>query len=266
MTRPLASLERLADFWAEARHEIATNGGHPSPLTLHSVLLTCLLCVLLTVFYYYARTNFYHRHLSEHVVPLLGMTDSPFKTLLPYAYWAMASFTVRILVPLGCIVFWLKEHPREYGFRLWKRGHGPIYLGMYLFMLPLLIGVSFLPSFQKKYPFYANATDSIWHFLSYELFYGIQFAGVEAFFRGFMVFALFKRFGYNAVLIMTIPYCMIHFNKPVPETLGSIIAGLALGFMAIHSRSWIPGALLHWSIGFTMDIVCIWHKWDQLGS
>lgn len=33
---------------------------------------------------------------------------------------------------------------------------------------------------------------------------------------------------------------MIHFEKPLPETIGAIIAGLALGMMAIRSKSIIP--------------------------
>lgn len=252
---------RLADFLGEAHHELSTNGGVPLELRARDVLVVALVCVLLTLFYYYARPNFYREHLQEATLALLGMEESTYRTLLPYWYWSLTSLALRVLIPLGCIVFWFRERPRDYGFRLWKKGHGAIYLGMYLLMLPLLTAASFTPSFQSKYPFYKQAGESAAHFVLYELAYGIQFASLEAFFRGFIVFALFKRFGYHAVTIMTIPYCMIHFGKPAPETLGAIVAGLALGFMALHSRSWLPGALLHWSIGFTMDALCIWHKW-----
>lgn len=250
----------LGDFFHEAKHELDTNGGHPLELDLRPVLVMSLVCVLLTLFYYYARPNFYNRHLADWIVPLLDMEKSAYRSLLPYVYWSLSSFTLRIFIPLMCILYWFRESPRDYGFRLWKKGHGPIYLGLYLFMLPLLVAASYLPSFQAKYPFYRDATKSVGHFIGFELAYGVQFFGVEAFFRGFLIYALFKRFGYHAVAIMTIPYCMIHFNKPVPETLGAIIAGLALGFMALYSKSWLPGALLHWSIGFTMDVLCIWHK------
>ena len=49
----------------------------------------------------------------------------------------------------------------------------------------------------------------------------MQFWSLEAFFRGFFIFGLRRRFGYYSVIIMTIPYCMIHFNKPITETLGA---------------------------------------------
>ena len=129
--------------------------------------------------------------------------------------------------------------------------------------LPLLVAMSFTKSFQGKYPFYKAAGDSWQQFVAFELAYGVQFAALEAFFRGFLVFALFKRFGYFGVVIMTLPYCLIHFGKPPAETLGAIVAGLVLGFMALHSKSWLPGALVHWSVGFTMDVACILQKLSQ---
>ena len=71
---------------------------------------------------------------------------------------------------------------------------------------------------------------------------------------GFLVFALFKRFGYYAVPIMTIPYCMIHFDKPAAEVFGAIVAGMALGYLALRSKSWLPGAVLHWAVGISMGV------------
>jgi membrane protease YdiL (CAAX protease family) len=121
----------------------------------------------------------------------------------------------------------------------------------------VLVVVSTMESFQQKYPFYDHATDSLVHFVAYEVAYGIQFFSLEAFFRGFLVFALFKKFGYYAVVIMTVPYCMIHFGKPPAETLGAIVAGLILGYLAVQSRSWIPGAFLHWGVGLTMDVLVV---------
>ncbi len=253
--------DSLRDLRADITEELSTNGGAPISFDGRTVGTIAAICVLLTIFYYYARPNFYRSTLAGPVEQLLGMGDSTFASLLPYAYWSAASVVVRVLVPLALIVFWYRASPSDYGFRFWKKGHGWVYLGMYMVMMPLLVGVSFLPSFQDKYPFYDHAGESVWHFVLYELCYGVQFFSLEAFFRGFIIFALFKKFGYHAVLIMTIPYCLIHFGKPVPETLGAVVAGLLLGFMAIHSKSFLPGALLHWSVGFTMDIACMAQKW-----
>lgn len=254
-------MRRLLNALGTLHRDVITNGGAPLAFDARTFWVLILCSVISTLFYYYARPSFYYSHLQNDVEALLGMASPhPLRGVLSYWYWALASIVVRVILPLLCIVVWFCESPLDYGFGPWKRGHGKYYLGLYFVMLPLLVAASFLPSFQAKYPFYADAHLSWRHFLGFELAYGIQFASLEAFFRGFMVFALFKRFGYQGVVIMTIPYCMIHFSKPVPETLGAIVAGLVLGYMAIQSRSWWPGALLHWSIGFTMDVLCLWHK------
>ncbi|CAN5522913.1 hypothetical protein BH24ACT7_BH24ACT7_14150 [soil metagenome] len=87
--------------------------------------------------------------------------------------------------------------------------------------------------------------------------YSIQFVGVEAFFRGFMTFGLARRFGWLAVPIMTVPYTMIHFAKPMPEAVAAIVAGLGLGALALRSRSWVPGVFLHVAVALTMDVLVL---------
>ncbi len=230
------------------------------PSMIHGWVALILAPILLTLYYYYGRSHFYNHKLASLVEPALGIASHPYKELFPFVYWALISVTIRLLIPALAIRFVLKEKLADYGFRLWKKGHAKIYLGMYGIMLPLLFWASSQPDFMKKYPFYKGADQSLVHFIVYELAYGTQFAALEGFFRGFLLFALYKRFGHQAILIMTLPYCMIHFGKPIPETLGSIIAGIVLGHMALKSKSWIPGALLHWSIGFTMDILCLWQR------
>ncbi|MFU8805793.1 MAG: CPBP family intramembrane glutamic endopeptidase, partial [Bradymonadaceae bacterium] len=234
------------DLISEAREELATNGGAPIGLDARTVGVMIVTCVLLTLFYYYGRPGYFTSTFDAPVTAALGLEESEYRGLLRYGYWAIASMVLRIAIPVMIIVWWFRESPREYGFRLWEKGHGLIYVLMFAVMLPVIIAVSFSPDFQDKYPFYNMAGESAWHFIGYQLAYGIQFASLEAFFRGFLIFALFKKFGYYAIVIMTIPYCMIHFAKPMPETMGAIIAGLVLGYLAIQSKSWIPGALLHW--------------------
>jgi membrane protease YdiL (CAAX protease family) len=54
-----------------------------------------------------------------------------------------------------------------------------------------------------------------------------------------------------------VPYCMIHFAKPLPETFGAIIAGVVLGFMSLATRSIWMGALLHIAVALTMDLAAL---------
>jgi membrane protease YdiL (CAAX protease family) len=164
-------------------------------------------------------------------------------------------------LPCLIIIYVFKDSVSAYGYRFIRGvSHARIYLALYLGMLPVVVWASTLESFQRKYPFYKEAILGLDHFVLYQLCYGVQFLALEAFFRGFMLFALAKRFGYHAVFIMTVPYCMIHFGKPLPETVGAIFAGIALGYLALRSRSWVYGALLHWSVGISMDLLAIFHR------
>jgi membrane protease YdiL (CAAX protease family) len=49
----------------------------------------------------------------------------------------------------------------------------------------------------------------------------------------------------------------MHAGKPGPEAIGSIVAGVALGILALRNRSFIPGAILHWSVAATLDIFAL---------
>jgi membrane protease YdiL (CAAX protease family) len=95
----------------------------------------------------------------------------------------------------------------------------------------------------------------------WQILYFVQFICVEFFFRGFLLHGLKQKFGYYSVFIMTIPYCMIHFGKPMPETFSAIIAGIILGTLSLKSNSIWLGVAIHYSVAITMDLAAIW----QLG-
>jgi membrane protease YdiL (CAAX protease family) len=59
---------------------------------------------------------------------------------------------------------------------------------------------------------------------------------------------------------MTVPYCMIHFGKPLPETLGAIFAGLFLGTVSLWTRSIWLGTALHISVAVSMDLAALYYK------
>jgi membrane protease YdiL (CAAX protease family) len=98
------------------------------------------------------------------------------------------------------------------------------------------------------------------YFFSWECLYLLQFFGLEFFFRGFMIHGLKDKLGIYSVFVMTIPYCMIHFGKPLPECVGSIGAGLFLGMMSYKTGSVWMGAFLHMAVAISMDVLSLWHR------
>ncbi len=231
------------------------------PLERRALVVLLSSTVLLIVFEYWGvagafEGSWLHRRLADW----LGEGYSQYHDLLPYQYWGVASLVFRVLVPL-VIILALRESPRNWGYRVtgqWR--HIRPYVVFYVVMVPILFWVSAFPSFQAKYPFYDGAVAGGWHFWGFELFYGLQFLGVEAFFRGFLLFGLYPRFGYYAIPVMVVPYVMIHFGKPVPETFAAIVAGSLLGYLALRSRSFLWGAALHWSVAITMDLFAVGHE------
>ncbi|OFW53934.1 MAG: hypothetical protein A2V75_06210 [Actinobacteria bacterium RBG_16_70_17] len=235
----------------------------PSPgaarLDRRTVVVFGTAVLLLIVFEYWALpTSFNGTRFHERLADLLGDGYRPYFDLLPYQYWGVGSLVLRVLVPLAVVTVVLRESPRDWGWRFptdWH--HIWPYVIFLVVMIPVLFGASALGSFQRKYPFYGGAVAGGWHFWGFQLFYGLQFLGVEAFFRGFLLFGLWPRLGWNAVPVMVIPYVMIHFGKPMPETFAAIVAGSVLGYLALRSRSFLWGALLHWSVGIAMDVFVI---------
>lgn len=216
-----------------------------------------LAILLLVAFQYFGKPESYRGWIADAWQPVatnLGANAS----MAPYLHWGVSSIVLRVLIPFAVILFVFREPMANYGWR-WRGTlrHAPVYLAMYALMVPVIFWAAQQPAFLQKYPFYKGAAAGGSAFWGYELFYGAQFLGVEFFFRGFLTFALFRRFGYNALLIMAIPYVMVHFNKPLPETLGALGAALILGGAALRAGSCIPGFFLHWAVGLTMDALAV---------
>lgn len=218
--------------------------------------------VLLLVFFYWGRPGFYSRSgLIDWVSTNIGGPLADLPGVGGYLWWGSSSLVIRTLIPMAIVVWVIRRSPKDYGFRL--RGiakHIPVYAAMYLVMLPVLVWASSWSSFQHTYPFYERAAEGGAAYWLYTIGYGFQFVGVEAFFRGFMTFGLLRRFGTMAILIMTVPYVMIHFTKPMPEATAAIFAGLILGYMAVKSKSFVPGIMLHVSVAITMDVLVLWRE------
>jgi membrane protease YdiL (CAAX protease family) len=188
---------------------------------------------------------------------------SPDHRLYSLEYWVIIIFVFYFLIPALIVKFVFKDKLRNYGITGGKFYKDyKIYLIMLLIMIPLVWLFSKTDGFQDRYPFYKIQPDeSLWpKFWAWEFLYFIQFFCVEFFFRGFLVHGLKKRFGFYSILIMTIPYCMIHFGKPMPETIAAIIAGIVLGTLSLKSRSIWMGVFIHYSVAILMDIFALINK------
>ncbi len=199
--------------------------------------------------------------------------NSTFSKLFPYdskaqsraewelwarAWWSGTRVITYVIIPMATILLMPGERIRDYylSFRGFRR-HLWIYGALYLLVLPAVLFVATQDAFLATYPFYKYANQSWAHFLTWQVLYAVQFVSLEFFFRGYMLQGLRHKFGYGAIFVMVVPYCMIHYPKPIPETLGAILAGIALGTLAMRTRSIWGGVLIHVGVALTMDWLAV---------
>lgn len=184
--------------------------------------------------------------------------NSRFNSLV---YWVLVLNFSYLIIPILFIKFYLKKKTSEFGLSFSvEKNFAKYYPIFMLFMLILVFFASKTSAFQEKYPFYKIYDTSQLYpkFLIWELLYCSQFFCLEFFFRGFMVKGLQNKFGIWAIFVMTIPYCMIHFGKPLPETIGSVFAGIILGYISYSGKGVLAGFLMHITVALSMDFMALW--------
>jgi len=176
--------------------------------------------------------------------------------------WWAASVTLAYIVPpyLYCR-FVMKIRLREMGVSLTGlRGHLPVYFLLFMGVLPFVAVASLTGPFLEQYPINEDAGLSLRLFILWELLYALQFLGLEFFFRGVMLQPTARILGVWSVVVMVIPYTMLHLRKPFLECSGAVIAGLLLGYLALRARSIWGGVMLHVGVAWTMDVLAILRK------
>jgi uncharacterized protein len=278
MAHPSKEVERLPllkriflDTYLEAEAESATfdNAKQARRAGLKVAMVCIVAAFSLTMIAYVGSSNFVVESLKGlGLTALAGSLETLFADpsnvrFARLAWWASVTVIFYFVFPALMVRFVLGERLADYGLRLkgaFKDYH--LYLMMFALMVPLVFVVSYSSSFQAKYPFYKLQPGEPLYprFWQWEFFYLLQFFALEFFFRGFMVHGTKQRFGYYSVFVMVIPYCMIHFTKPLPEAIAAIIAGVVLGTLSLKSGSILPGAFIHYGVAITMDLAALWQK------
>lgn len=141
---------------------------------------------------------------------------------------------------------------------------------MLLIMVPVIFIATYLPGFLEYYPTFKRAGGErfadyhnypVWvSMMIYELAYLLDFLNTELFFRGFLIIGLSKILGKNVVLPMAATYAVLHFGKPLGETISSVFGGYILGIIALYSRNIWGGVFIHGGIAFLMEMFAYWRQ------
>ncbi len=184
--------------------------------------------------------------------------------LYSLVWWVFVSMLFYFVIPALFVKYVQKRNLSEIGLAFTvEKGFVKLLAVCIAVMLPVVYLMSLTASFAAKYPFlqvyngapYLSSTLLIW-----ELIYFLQFFGLEFFFRGFLLHSLKPSLGLYSILIMTVPYTMIHFQKPMPEAFAAIFAGIFLGWLSYKNGTIWLGLVLHCTVAFSMDILALYHK------
>jgi len=217
------------------------------------VLISAL--ALFSLLWWFGRTGSYERYFHG-LLP-----DSPLEPLYGFFYFSLNCFLARTLLPIVLIRTRLRGRARDFGyrrpaFRLWW---------VYLTLAAVVIAVvwfyaSLQPAFQAKYPMARRLLEGdtriipVWQFLAYQAAYGLIFVSGESFWRGYIAFGLERDIRWYGLVFMIIPYTMAHYGKPLSETMGAMLTGMVLGYLALRERSFWLGVAAHWSVAIAMDV------------
>jgi uncharacterized protein len=206
--------------------------------------------LLQSVSYYYTSRRFFRFNYFEQ----LQFDKNVF--LYEYIYWFVGDFFTLFILPLLIIKLLLKGKLTSYGLQIGDYKIGLKYSLIFLaLMIPIVWFVSANGDFINTYPQLDDVKYSWSIFLIFELGILLYMVAWEFIWRGFMLFGLEDKFGYYAVLIQMIPFLILHNGKPAAETFGALVAGLALGVLALKTRSVLYCIISHAGVMFSIDLV-----------
>ncbi|MBN1637730.1 MAG: CPBP family intramembrane metalloprotease [Ignavibacteriales bacterium] len=206
--------------------------------------------VVQTISWYYTSRRFFRANLYYDV-----FGDNPNVEIYEFMFWFIGDFVTLFILPVLIIKIFLKEKIVDFGIKFGDVKTGLKYSLIFLaFMIPIIWFISASPAFAVKYPHLQSAKIDWTLLLIYEMGMLLYMFSWEFIWRGFMLFGLEVKFGYYAVLIQMIPFVILHNGKPDIETFSSILGGIALGILALKTRSFIYGVIVHMGIMLSIDL------------
>jgi membrane protease YdiL (CAAX protease family) len=256
------------DTWRELdgeatdhRMQLRLSGQHD----MRPWAMFALVALILTAQEYYGGSRFFNAYLRPWLIDIeterrrarlpLWIDVRRYGELYGYGWWALSRVVGYTIVPFAAWkLLFPKDSLLDMGLR--TKGllkHAWIYGLCLLVVVPCVVVAARSPDFSSYYPFYKSCSRSWFDLVCWEAMYIAQFFALELFFRGLMLAPLRRTFGSGAVFAMCVPYVMIHYGKPYLESSVAFLAGVALGSLAMRTRSIYSGFFVHVTVALLMD-------------
>ncbi len=183
--------------------------------------------------------------------------DPAWQGVLSWGWWFGVQGLTGFVIPALCLVLIFKRRPTEIGLGL---GDWKLAFTLAALYVPLVaIGTWVLSAggdFQSHYPHYAPAAFDWRFFWLYEALFLFYWIGWEYLWRGFVLFGTARTFGVYAIFVQTVPFALMHSDKPPAEAFLSILGGVALGALVWRCRSFWIAVPIHSVQMFLLDLFC----------
>jgi hypothetical protein len=145
------------------------------------------------------------------------------------------------LVPLAVVVLGFRDRPSRYGLELgdWRWG-GALLLAGLLVMTPIILALATRPDFAS---YYSARPAPLADLLANNL---LELFPAEFLLRGFLLFALLRRIGPLALVVVQVPFIFAHVGKPEIELWSTFIGGTVFAWL-----NWRTGSIVWSALGHT---------------
>jgi membrane protease YdiL (CAAX protease family) len=152
----------------------------------------------------------------------------------------VSRFLLFLVAPVVIVLFGFRDDVRRYGLRLgeWRLGAGLLAAGLVV-MTPIILALSGLGSFRA---FYGDGPPvPLGVALANNL---VELVPAEFLFRGFLMFALWRRIGPLALVVVQVPFILTHLGKPDVELWSTFVGGAVFAWL-----DWRTGSILWSALG-----------------
>lgn len=148
-------------------------------------------------------------------------------------------FVLFFVAPVVILILGFRDDVRRYGLRLgdWRWGAGLLGAGLVV-MTPIILVLSGLESFRG---YYGGAPVPLGAALANHL---VELIPAEFLLRGFLMFALWRRIGPLALVVVQIPFVLTHIGKPEIELWSTFVGGSIFAWL-----NWRTGSILWSALG-----------------
>lgn len=222
------------------------------------------------------RTARFFRHPLSIVFLTLFLAAAP-SAFIPYSYLyknfslaaqpfvlLAAAIIFLVLIPVAIIRFVYSQPLTAFGWRLpedTKETRKLIIVSLLAF-LPIILFFSTQDIFRLYYSSYGISIELF--LLKGVLLTLLYYLAEEFLFHGFFFFALWHRLRYHSYWIVSGLFAFLHITKPPQEIAFSFFASMVFCHLSYRTKSFIPAAIVHFTIGLALNILATFVWYDSL--